>query len=146
MALAHLMHAATNGTVVLQSKTGAFKVLKSGAFLIHGKAAKASDFAVRQTSMKSVAQQCPYAHGSDAAKMWWKHVVVPEVRAGVTPENQAKYGKSLTGMFEGKPLRPGANPGDGDFNYLREHAMVTQGVSHTEGTNIAGHVNKMLYG
>ena len=89
---------------------------------------------------------CPYPLGSEKAKLWWHDKVAAKVHAASTPAMKAKYGSQTTGMYEGKPLRPGANPGDGDFQFVSDRARVTQGVSVQASKRIAGAVNAKLHG
>lgn len=90
---------------------------------------------------------CPFELGSAAAKKWWVTVVQPHTEASITPAIKAKYGAKVVGVFNGKPLVPGeAGPGQGDFDFLVNKLVVTQGVDPSIARKIAAKVNHNLYG
>lgn len=85
-------------------------------------------------------RDCPYPYGTTAAKKWWYSKIEPVVRAQATDTNKDIWGNTLTGVYKGKPLRPGPHPGDGDWDYMVDKIKVTQGLSHENASNIAGKV------
>lgn len=93
------------------------------------------------------AYDCPFPYGSPEAKLWWNNIMEPYARTGITPEFQAKYGDSVVGAYNGKPLVPGeAGPGQGDFQFLVDKIKVTQGLAHSSAVKIAGKVQFLKYG
>ena len=67
--------------------------------------------------------------GSWRAKQAWKAI-----------QAEAKR----TGIYGGKPLQPGPNEGDGDFDLIRDKAIWQDGHSQTVAERIAGYVRKQL--
>jgi len=90
---------------------------------------------------------CPFRPGGHMAKVWFKEVLVPYTKSQVTPDLLDKYGDNLTGMYHGKPLIPGeAGPGQGDFEFLRDQLIVTEGFTELAATKLAAKIKVKLYG
>jgi hypothetical protein len=90
---------------------------------------------------------CPFEHGSERAKLWWKKVQAPYVKTQVTEDLATKYGDKVVGVYKGKPLVPGeAGRGQGDFGYLVDKLQVTRGLTPGAATKIAGKIKWTMYG
>lgn len=96
------------------------------------------------------AQDCPFSPGTLEAKMWVKQVLEPYVQQQITPEMKAQYGDKVVGAYHGKPLVPGGegSPSEpqGDFTYLVDKLMLTQGLSKVSAAKVAGKIRFMKYG
>lgn len=90
---------------------------------------------------------CPFPLGTTEAKGWWKTIVEPSTKSGITPEMKAKYGDAVTGAWKGKALVPGqAGSDQGDFQFVVDKLQVTQGLSEQAAKNIAGKAYQNKYG
>lgn len=76
--------------------------------------------------------------GSEGAKSWWATEVDGKLTNGITAEMKAQHGDKVVGVYDGKPLVPGeAGKGQGDFNYVKDKIMITQGVDADVARQIA---------
>lgn len=92
------------------------------------------------------AVDCPWDHGSLKAKDWWLDVLIPHVKAQVTPELQAQY-PGIEGVYKGKPLIPGeAGPGQGDFDLLKDRFRIIDGLEEVEARRLTGWIKYQKYG
>ncbi len=93
------------------------------------------------------AQDCPYAYGTMEAKMWFAKVLEPATRHAITDEMKVQYGDKVTGAYYGKPLVPGEQgQGQGDYSFLVDKLMITQGIDKVSASSIAGKIRNMKYG
>ena len=113
-----------------------------------------SDFGAYDTNGDGVitADDCPFEHGTTAAKMWWSNVQVPFIKASMNHPDamhyMAKYGDKFQGFYNGKPLLRGISAqevaGQGDYNFIVDRVMITQGLSKGAAQNVAGFIKSRL--
>jgi hypothetical protein len=141
-----------HGVEAAAAKVKAAKVAAKGLEDI-GPLKATSNFSAFDTNGDGIitADDCPFDHGSPAAGAWWKNVQDAYLRATVHHPDAlqfAKYGDKFHGFYNGKPLLSGVSaqevPGQGDFDYVTDRVMVTQGLSKGSAQNIAGFIKAKL--
>jgi hypothetical protein len=89
------------------------------------------DVSYHPDNTQDIMQVLPFKAGSQAAKIWWKHV-----------QDEA----NSSHMYHGKPLQKGPHSGDGDFDFMVDKLQVAQGYSHDVAVRIAAATKHRLYG
>lgn len=133
------------------------KAAKVAAKLQHGDIGPlkpTSDFGAYDTNGDGIitADDCPFDHGTVAAKAWWQNVQASFVKATMNnPEAMQymdQYGDKFHGFYNGKPLLTGVSakdvPNQGDFQFIVDRLMITQGLSKGSAQNIAGFIKAKL--
>ena len=79
----------------------------------------------------------PFEPGSLAAKKAWKEIAAIAKSPDAIAQAKALGYDNATGMYKGKVLAPGAGPGEGDFDFLRDKLIYDGGHSPEVATKIA---------
>jgi len=95
---------------------------------------------------------CPYEPGTVAAKAWWSNVQVPFIKATLSHPDAMQYidqyGDKFHGFYNGKPMLSNVPAseiqGQGDFDFITDRLMITQGLSKGSAQNIAGYIKAKL--
>jgi hypothetical protein len=124
-----------------------------------------SDFDLNKDGLLDI-RDCPYEPGTAAhalravttpcvllermgaeAKLWYTKILEPSLKDGIEPWMTRKYGNSVVGAYQGKPLVPGEmGHGQADFTLMVHRIHLTQGVSLETAQSIAGFVRWKKYG
>lgn len=82
----------------------------------------------------------PFEPGSVEAKKAWMRVEAEAHSSENVQKCRALGYEEGRGMYEGKPLRPGANMGDGDHQMLVDKLVYYNGYSPGIASKIAGKI------
>ena len=88
---------------------------------------------------------CPYQFGTAMAKLWFHTVLIPSVKASITPEMKAKSGDDAVGVYQGKaivPLKLGKSLGD--MRLLIDRFQICDGFSKFKAEALATKVKLKL--
>ena len=78
--------------------------------------------------------------GSPEAKKLWAEIDAAVHSPEALQKAKAAGYPDATGWYKGGPLRPGANPGDTDFNYLVDKLHIHEGYSMDTSSKVASSI------
>lgn len=91
---------------------------------------------------------CPYQPGSDQAKLFWEHVVLPALKATKSLPDaiqyQQEYGNHFKGLYNGQPIITGPHSSIGNNMYIQDRLITVQGMSKASAVHVSDFISQTL--